>query len=54
MSKSQDEVITFKASSEFKGHLNKLAIKKETKVGTLIKAILYKYTKFKEKQNELV
>lgn len=47
------KTITFKATEEFSQHLEKQAFKafkKEKKVGTYIKAILKKYTKFKEKE----
>jgi len=48
-----EKTITFKTTEEFSQHLEKQAFKvfkKEKKVGTYIKAILKKYTKFKEKE----
>lgn len=43
--------MSFKASEDFKQHLEKQAHKKGfKKTGTYIKAILKKYTKFKEKE----
>lgn len=44
------KTITFKAKEDFKEHLDKQALKKGLPTGTYIKAILKKYTKFKEKE----
>jgi len=44
------KTITFKASEDFKQHLDKQAIKKGLATGTYIKAILKKFTKFKERE----
>lgn len=44
----QNEVITFKASKHFREHLEKQAVRKKLKPGTYIKAVLKKYTKYKE------
>lgn len=43
------DVMTFKASEDFRDHLEKEAIKRNLKTGTFIKAVLKKYTKYKEK-----
>jgi len=43
-------VMTFKASPDFREHLEKQAVKKKLKTGTFIKAILKKHTGFKEKE----
>lgn len=47
---SKGNVITFKASDDFSEHLQRQAAKKKLKRGTYIKAILKKYTGYKEKE----
>lgn len=42
--------MTFKASGDFREHLEEKAEEKGLKVGTFIKAILKKYTGYKEKE----
>ncbi len=44
------KAITFKVKPDFKEHIDKQAIKKGISTGSYIKAILKKYTKFKEKE----
>ena len=44
----QTKVITFKASPHFAQHLEKQGNKKRLKLGTFIKAVLKKHTKYKE------
>lgn len=44
------KTITFKASDDLKEHLDKQAVKKGLATGAYIKAILKKFTKFKEKE----
>ena len=44
------KTITFKAKDDFKEHIDKQAFKKGLSTGAYIKAILKKYTKFKEKE----
>lgn len=44
------KTITFKAKEDFKEHIDKQAVKKGISTSAYIKAILKKYTKFKEKE----
>lgn len=44
----QTEIITFKASEHFKTHLASQAEKRKMKPGTYIKAVLKKYSGYKE------
>ncbi len=44
----QKQVLTFKASDDFVQHLQGQADKKRLKLGTFIKAVLKKHTKYKE------
>jgi len=44
------KTITFKAKEDFKKHIDDQAVKKGLSTSAYIKAILKKYTKFKEKE----
>ena len=46
----KSDVMTFKANPEFRAHLEKQAEKRKLRVGTYIKAVLKKYTSYKEKE----
>lgn len=46
----RSDVMTFKANEHFRQHLEKKAGEKKLKVGTYVKAILKKYTGYKEKE----
>lgn len=46
----RSEVVTFKASEHFRAHIEQEAKKKGIKTGTFIKAVLKKYTKYKENE----
>jgi len=46
----RSDVMTFKANKHFREHLEKKAIEKKLKTGTFIKAVLKKYTGYKEKE----
>lgn len=48
MKEKRSDILTFKASSHFRNHLNKKATEKNLKLGTFIKAILKKHTAYKE------
>lgn len=44
------DVITFKAKEHFRKHLEKKSGEKKLKLGTFIKAVLKKYTGYKEEE----
>lgn len=48
MKQAKGDVINFKAHQHFREHLDNQARKKGMKLGTYIKAVLKKYTKYKE------
>ena len=46
----KSDVMTFKISEDFRAHIESEAKKRNLKPGTFVKAVLKKYTKFKEKE----